>query len=199
MPDTVLLDGLVIPHPMDYATGQFYSSGAFDLFFFSFFPMVCCIIIIRIFSDLTNRSCNKSLTSRAFYSKNFPTQLTIKYLGTVVSRARTSPVSSIFPHVPSFLGARSLGHTAILISYARASSYWPSLHSNVAICPICQLCRRRRCLTAEVLKRFLVHMQLFYALLIRVSIPSPYIARPAKQNVHWIDTNQPRESLNATR
>ena len=125
----------------DYATDQFYSSGAIGLFFFSLFPFVCCIIIIiiiiRISSNLTNRSCNKSLTSRAFYSNFFPPNSTTKYLGTVVSRARTSPVSSIFPPYSLFLGARSLGHTAILISYARASSYWPSLHSNVAICPIC--------------------------------------------------------------
>ena len=37
-----------------------------------------------------------------------------------------------------------------------------------------------------------MHMQLFYALLIRVAISSPYIAWPAKQK--WpLGTNQPRE------
>ena len=142
-----------------------------------------------IFFDLTNRSCNKSLMSRAFCLQIFPTQLTTK-----VPRYHSKQRSHLHRLPPSshYLGARSLGDTAILISYARASSYWPSLHSNVAICPICQLCRRGRCLTAEVLKRLLMHMQLFYALLIRVAISSPYIARPAKQNV-LLGTNQPRE------
>lgn len=164
---------------MDHATDQFYSSGALDLFFFSFFLYPASSS--KIFFKLTNRSCNKSLMSRAFCLQFFPTQLTTK-VPRYHSKQR-SHLTGFLPLPPSshYLGARSLGDTATLISSARASSHWLSSHSNVAICPICQLCRRRRCLTAEVLKRFLMHMQLFYALLIRVAISSPYIAPPAKQ------------------
>ena len=156
---------------------------SFSLFFFS--PASSS----KIFFDLTNRSCNKSLMSRAFSLPIFP-RPTHHQVPRYHSKQRSHLTG--FLHLPPsshYLGARSLEDIAILISYARASSYWLSSHSNVAICPICQLCRRRRCLTAEVLKRFLMHMQLFYALLIRVAISSPYIARPAKQNVHWVPTS----------